>query len=276
MKGTFGRFVLGAAVAAAQFAGAFALLGAGTGSAAAQSMSEAGVRVVHASPDAPAVDVYVNGQKAISNLAFKEASPWAMLPAGTYDVKVTAAGGTDAVIQANLPLEGGKYYSVVAVGRLSNITAKVVEDNLMLEDSSKTKLQVVHASPDAPAVDVAVTGGPTLVPGLAFPNASGYLTVDPMTVDVEVRAAGTNTVAIAVPDLTLEAGKVYNVYAVGLLNGSPALSVLPIVDNAMAAGAGMPTTGAGEFSIAVLALILIATATLTGGLVLRRAQATNR
>jgi hypothetical protein len=260
MKGTFGRFVLGAAVAAAQFAGAFALLGVGSGSAS----------------DTPAVDVYVNGQKAISNLAFKEASPWAMLPAGTYDVKVTAAGGTGAVIQANLPLEAGKYYSVVAVGQLSNITAKVVEDNLMLEDSSKAKIQVVHASPDAPAVDVAVTGGSTLVPGLAFPNASGYLTVDPMTVDVEVRAAGTNTVAIAVRDLTLEAGKVYNVYAVGLLNGSPALSVLPIVDNAMAADAGMPTTGAGEFSIAVLAMILIATATLTGGLVLRRAKATNR
>jgi hypothetical protein len=258
--------------------------------AAAAQTGEAALRVIHASPDAPAVDIYVNGAKAISNLAFEEASAWAMLPAGSYDVKVTAAGGTDAVIQATLPLEAGKYYSVAATGKLADITAKVFEDNLTGLDAGKARLRVIHASPDAPAVDVAVKGGAVLVPGLAFPNASDYLTLDPATVDVEVRAAGTSTVALAVPGLTLEAGKVYTVYAVGLLSGTPALSVLPVVDNAVAAAApapsaggeagagttssnggtmapGMPSTGAGEnaFSLALVALALLAAASLTAG-----------
>ena len=34
------------------------------------------VRVAHLSPDAPAVDVLVNGQRAITGLAFKEVTPF--------------------------------------------------------------------------------------------------------------------------------------------------------------------------------------------------------
>ena len=47
------------------------------------------VRVIHASPDAPAVDVWVNGAVAIEDLAFGSATDWIALPAGSYDVAVT-------------------------------------------------------------------------------------------------------------------------------------------------------------------------------------------
>jgi hypothetical protein len=279
MVGKFNRVVLSMLA----LAGAFSLAFVGTGSASAQSMSsDAHVRVLHASPDAPAVDVYVNGAKAFSNLAFKDISQWAALPAGSYDVKVTAAGKTDAVIAAKLPLEGGKYYTVAAVGKLANIAPKVIEDNLTAAPG-KASLRVVHASPDAPAVDVAAKGGAVLVPNLTFPNASDYLSVDPMTVDVEVRPAGTQTVALAVPGLTLEAGKVYTVYAIGLLSGTPALGVLPVVDASISApemsggaigdttAAGMPATGAGDntLGLAAGALLLLALVTTTTGMLVR-------
>lgn len=282
MVGKANRLVLSVLVGATSLFGALSLAALGTPVASAQTMSgDAQLRVLHASPDAPAVDVYVNGSKAISNLAFGEVSSTASLPAGTYDVKVTAAGGTDAVISAKLPLEAGKHYTVVAEGKLANITAKVIEDNLVGLDAGKAQLRVVHASPDAPAVDVAVKGGPVLVPNLAFPDASGYLAVDPMTVDVEIRAAGTKTVALSVPGLTLEAGKVYTVYAIGLLNGTPALKVLPVVDTAIAAttgpapapapAPGMPSTGAGDglFNLVALVLVLFAGMSLATGALVR-------
>ena len=277
MKIVFMRTLVGGLFAGASLLGAFAV--AGTPAASAQA-ENAQVRVIHASPDAPAVDVYVNGSKAVSNLAFKDVSPWTPLPAGTYAIKVTAAGQTEGVIEANLPVEAGESYSVVAVGNLANIQVKVVEDNLSALDG-KARLQVVHASPNAPAVDVAAKGGAVLVPSLAFPAASGYLTVDPMNLDVEVRPAGTTDVALAVPGLNLEANKVYTVYAVGLLSGTPALTVLPVVDNAVASAAsgsataqqptGMPRTGAADnvLSLAVLALILAALVSLAGGLLVR-------
>ncbi|MEO8285539.1 MAG: DUF4397 domain-containing protein [Chloroflexota bacterium] len=270
MKNTFGRTIVGMAVAASTLVGAFGL--AGVPSASAQVGAQANVRVIHASPDAPAVDVYVNGTKAITNLAFKEVSSWAQLPAGSYDVKVTATGQTAGVIEANLTLEAGKNYSVVAVGKLAEIKPQVVVDDFSNLPANKARLRIVHASPDAPAVDVAVKDGAVLVPNLAFPNASGYLEVDPMTVDVDVRAAGTTTTALSVPGVSLEAGKIYTIYAVGLLNGTPALSVLPVVDNAVMAATtttSMPRTGVAENSMLVMVALVVAAFAVTGGLALR-------
>jgi hypothetical protein len=118
-----------------------------------------------------------------------------------------------------------------------------------------------------------------LINNLAFPNASDNLDVDAGTYNVEVRPAGTTTAALSAPGLALEAGKYYTVIAAGLLGGSPALELLPIVDTLAAQAstttpappmaeptampveaAGMPQTGAGEnaFSLAVLALLLVA------------------
>src|SRR6187200_2622742 len=41
---------------------------------------DAAVNVIHASPDAPEVDVYVNGAQALTGLAFGEFSGWVALP----------------------------------------------------------------------------------------------------------------------------------------------------------------------------------------------------
>lgn len=50
------------------------------------------VRVAHASPDTPAVDIWVNGAVAISNLTFPDVTDYLLLPAGDYNFQVTPAG----------------------------------------------------------------------------------------------------------------------------------------------------------------------------------------
>jgi hypothetical protein len=55
---------------------------------------------------------------------------------------------------------------------------------------------VVHASTDAPAVDVKVSGGPTLVNDAAFGDATPYLSVDPLEYTLDITpAAGEPVVA---------------------------------------------------------------------------------
>lgn len=107
---------------------------------------------------------------------------------------------------------------------------------------------VVHASPDAPAVDIAVAGGPVLIENLAFPTASDYLPVAAGSYDLDVRPTGTETVAIDINGFAAEAGTIYTVFATGLLaDGS--LGVLPLVDATNPASTttppSMPATGAG-------------------------------
>src|SRR5688572_21498336 len=90
------------------------------------------VRVVHASPDAPAVDVYVDGQAVLTNVAFPAISDYLAVPAGAHELAVAPAGQGEAaaVITANPVLEAGKAYTVAAVGLVADIKAEIYNDNL--------------------------------------------------------------------------------------------------------------------------------------------------
>lgn len=245
---------------------------------------QARIRIVHASPDAPNVDIWVNGAVAVSNLAFNDATDYIALAAGDYDIAVTPAGGTaaDAVIEATLPFAAGMDYTVAAVGQVAEIAPLVLEDNNTAPAAGKAHIRVVHASPDAPTVDIAVAGGPVLIENLAFPTASNYLPVDAGTYELDVRPTGTETVAIDINGFVAEAGTIYTVFATGLA-GDGSLGVLPLVDATNPSATtqqapSMPATGAGGTATdgsamtgwlialgAVLALSLT-----TGGLVLAR------
>jgi hypothetical protein len=102
--------------------------------------------------------------------------------------------------------------------------------NLSKLDEDQARVRVVHTSPDAPAVDIAVKGGDVLIPNLAFPNASDYLEVPAGSYDLEVRAAGTTTVALELPGVKLDPTMVYDVFAIGQL-GNNTLTVLVVASS---------------------------------------------
>lgn len=190
------------------------------------------VRVAHLSPDAPAVDILVNGQRAVTNLAFKEVTPYFPLPAAKVRVQVVPAGqSSPVVIDAELDLREGIYYTVAATGFLAQIRPQVYTDALagLFPRAGYARVRVVHTSPDAPAVDVAVKGGPVLFQNLPFPRAGQYLVVPAGQYDLEVRVAGTGTVALELPGVVLESGKTYTVFAVGSVRAG-SLTVVPVVD----------------------------------------------
>lgn len=200
---------------------------------AAPAPASARVMAVHASPDAPAVDLLVDGVVAGAGLAFPSNTSYLSVPAGTRNVKVNVAGTTTTVIDANLPVSAGGNYSVFANGAVSSIGALVVADDLTTPATGKAHVRFVHLSPDAPAVDVAVTGGPVLFANRAFQQYTAFTPVNAGTYDLEVRPAGTTTVALAIPGVTLQAGKIYTVFAKGFLGGSgaQALGAQIIVNN---------------------------------------------
>jgi len=201
--------------------------------ASAQTANEARIRVLHASPDAPAVDIFLDGQKAITNLAFDSITDYVKVPAGEHTVKVFAApsdGSGTAVIDAKVTLSASTDYTVAAVGKLANIEPLVLVDNNGAPSSGQAKLRFVHTSPDAPAVDIYAEGAGVVVPNAAFKDASGYLDLPAGTYNLEVRAAGTETVALNLPGIKLDNGNVYTAFAVGLLQGQPALKAKLVVD----------------------------------------------
>lgn len=193
------------------------------------------VLVTHASPDAPGVDLLVDNSKQNSAaLTFPNSTAYLQVESGSRNIKVNVAGTSTTVIDANLTLEKDKNYSVFAVDSVSKISAVVLEDDLTAPASGKAHVRFVHLSPNAPAVDVAVAGGgPVVFANKSFKESTAFTPLDAGAYNLEVRVAGTSTVALTLPTITLESGKIYTAFAKGFLGGSAdqALGAQIIVNN---------------------------------------------
>ncbi|GAB3827057.1 DUF4397 domain-containing protein [Pontibacter rugosus] len=181
---------------------------------------QASVMVIHASPDAPAVDLYVDDVKVNSNaLNYPNNTGYLDVKEGNRNIKVTAAGtGVGSpVINATVPFEDDKNYSVFAINTLSNIEPLVLEDNLADPAAGKAHVRFVHLAPDAPNVDVVVQGGPNLFSNIAFKGNTAFTPVDAGTYTLEVQPVGSDDAAVTAT-LTLQEGMIYTVFAKGFLS----------------------------------------------------------
>ena len=190
--------------------------------------------IIHASPDAPAVDLLLDGTKLNSSAVnYTDNTAYISAAAGTRVLKVNVAGTSTTALQASLSVVSGKNYSVFAIDSVSNLRELVVEDNLAAPAAGKAHVRFIHLSPDAPAVDVAVTGGGVVFGNQSFEDFTAFTPLDANTYNLEVRLAGTSTVVLPLPGIVLTAGKIYTVYAKGFVGGTgaQALGAEIIVNN---------------------------------------------
>ncbi len=191
------------------------------------------VKVVHASPDAPAVDLLVNDAIAGSGLSFPNNTGYLNITSGTKNIKVNVAGTSTTVIEADVLFNAYKNFSIFAVDAVANISPLVIEDDLTVPASGKSHVRFIHLSPDAPAVDITLTDGTIVFGNNAFKEFTAFTPLDAGSYDLQVRVAGTSTIALELGTITLIEGNIYTVFAKGFLsgNGAQALGAEIIVNN---------------------------------------------
>lgn len=194
------------------------------------------LRVVHASPDAPAVNVSVDNETVLSDVPFGAVSDYLSLQAGTYNVTIAAAEDPDTVVfEGEVTLDPASVTTVAASGEISEDAATSFEpvffdDNAVEPGANESALSVVHLSPDAPTVDVtAADGDVVLADNVSFQNASDYVTVPAGDYTVEIRAATEDNdgEVVTTVDASLENGTAYSAMAVGYLNPDEAPADTP-------------------------------------------------
>jgi trimeric autotransporter adhesin len=226
--------------------------GTGNNSTLRDVATPAAVRVIHASPDAPAVSVYVNnsfatplvpclafpgyaGAQAASCPTFTAYTPVSP-PGSVTSTQVTPYGNPGVIaINAPLALTAGTQYSVYAVGSLAQIGPLVVTDDTR-RLATAAKLRVIHASPAAGAVDVYLTTGSSIssaspvLTNVPFKADSGFLGVAAGSYYVTVTPTGTKTAAIGPLAVTLNAKGIYTAVAVDHVGGGAPLGLIALDD----------------------------------------------
>ena len=205
------------------------------------SAQTAELQVIHnaADPAAATVDVYVNGTLALNDFAFRTATPFLNLPAGTpLNVGIAASNSTsvnDTLKNFQVTLMSGQRYVAIASGVLnpsnfaSNPDGASTAFTLLLEENIRSAATmpadvdfvVVHGSSDAPTVDVIARGVATLVDNASYGDITPYLSVPPASYILDVTpAAGTPIVASFEADLSALGGGAAVVFASGFLDPS--------------------------------------------------------
>lgn len=177
-------------------------------------------KVIHASPDAPGVDILVDNTVAGTNLTYLQNTPYLTLPSGTRNIKVNVTGTSTTVIEGNLNFVKDKAYSIFAVNSVASIEPLVLEDNLATPAAGKVHVRFIHLSPDAPAVDITLADGTVVFGNISFKEFTAFTPLDAATYNLQVRLAGTSTVVLDLGNVTLPAGKILTVYARGFVLGS--------------------------------------------------------
>ncbi len=178
------------------------------------------LRAVHASPDAPAVDVYVDGEAMLTDVSFGTISDYQTAPAGERAVRITAAGDESTVVfDSTVTVQADTSYTVVAFGNLTadEFAVGVLEDAPPSVGSDEAAVGLFHASPDAPPVTVTVaSSGDALFENLGYGEQTDYTTVPAGSYTLEVRPASGGD-PVATFDVDLEGGTAYSAFAVGYL-----------------------------------------------------------
>lgn len=188
-------------------------------------------RLLHASPDAPPVDVYLNDRKVASNLTYRNFTGYLKIPTGLYTIKVYPAGTTtNPVISTQLQVPARSIYTLAVIGKLQDISLQPILEPVISYNPGTSLIRFIHLSPNTPPVDITLPSGQRLFKDVEYREVTGYIPINPGTYTIQARPAGTDNIALVVPNINLLPNRIYSVYAIGLLDGNPTLQVLIPLD----------------------------------------------
>jgi hypothetical protein len=184
--------------------------------ASAISSSTADLSVLHGIPDTP-VDVYVNGELTLDDFQPGTLAGPLDLPAGSYEVALTAPDAVDASAPVlgpvSLTLEAGKSYTAVAhLDEAGSPAANLFTNDIAQTAAGEGRLTVRHVAA-APAVDI-IAGGTAVISNLTNPNEQ-TLNLPAGVVPAAVALAGTTEPVLGPADVNVEEGTLTVVYAWG-------------------------------------------------------------
>lgn len=187
-----------AAVSAVSLAGALFLSGCQTVSG---STSVSQLRIIDASYNAPAINIYVGGTELAGNLGQGSITGYATLaPTNNTTVKVTATSSTKSLVTANTSLRAGTSQSVLVSDINAVYQVTVLEDQATPAPAGHSEFRLLNQAPSTGAVDVYFLSGTSatvyatakpVITGLAVGATSGYVTIPSSTLYMVIAPTGT-------------------------------------------------------------------------------------
>lgn len=187
------------------------------------------LQITHASPGGTGgLDIGLDGLK-INNLPFNYLANTGYVDAyaGQRQFKANLSGTSTTLVNQQITMAENKRYTMFIYDTGANVKGMFVEDVFPAVEAGKAHIRFFHLTPDAPAVTIGYVANGTFTP--IFPDrsfetpASGvqhqaFTALAAGSYTLEVRRASDNAVVFSRPGVPLTEGKIYTVYAKGLVS----------------------------------------------------------
>ena len=174
--------------------------------------------IVNTSPTAATYDVYLNDNKVNpAALPFGGSMGYSATATAVYTLKFTTANRSESLYSKSIDLTQLGNYSFYLINRPSSFDGLLVKDNLADVSQDKAIVRFINLSPDAPALDLATTGGSTIVSSKAYKAVSSFVTTAAgAAISFDLKDAAGNVKATSAGN-PLKAGYHYTIIASGFM-----------------------------------------------------------
>jgi hypothetical protein len=125
------------------------------------------LRLVHSAASSAVLDLKVDGQIVLQDVAATQISGYAEVNAGTRTIAVTLGQTGATLVSESAVLEKDEEYTLLISGTLANPEYMIASDTAFSPLPTKVKIRVIHAARNAPPLDVYLTA-----PGADLGSAS--------------------------------------------------------------------------------------------------------
>jgi hypothetical protein len=190
------------------------------------SRSTGQVRFVAVSPNAPALNLVVDGKTLFSNLAYSNSSDYLALAVGSRHIRAIPVNGTAPILDSTVAVGASTYQTMLLAGPASQVQPVLLTDGGTTATSGNGSVRLVNASETMGAADVyLVPAGTSLASvqpvaaGLGFEKNTGYQAVAVGSYEAFLTAPGTKNVFLATGPINLTASQNQTVVALDSISG---------------------------------------------------------
>jgi hypothetical protein len=191
--------------------------------------ANASVRFIQASPDAPALDLLIDGQAIAQGLEFGAVTEFASLSDGDQSLQVVPSGSQPdaALIDEEISTDGDSAYTVAITNLLNAIELQVYKSNLDDLNEGESRVRFVNLSPDEDNVDLTQVGGDEWFDDVEFGEATDHRDVPEGTYELDVRVHDTETSLASASGLQVNRGIELTLVLIGTLSADN-LTIVPL------------------------------------------------